>query len=166
MLLEMQNISEIIEQYFPIKDKNFRIRPAQTGDFQKGHVSLLAQLTEVGEYGPDEYQEFLDYIEKRRCTYYLIVVEDIDSKRIVGSGTLLIEQKLIHKLGRVGHIEDIVVDKEYRGFGLGKLIIQNLKTKAKGMACYKMLLDCDRDNVGFYKRCEFIENGVEMRNNL
>ena len=166
MRLEMQNMSEIKEQYYNIKEKNLRIRRIKIGDFQKGHITLLSQLTEVGEIGHEEYQEFLNYIQKRNSTHYIIVIEDIDTKRIVGSGTLIIEQKLIHNLGRVGHIEDIVIDKSYRGFGLGKLIIQHLKDKADGMACYKILLNCNRENVGFYNKCGFNEKDVGMRCNL
>ena len=30
----------------------------------------------------------------------------------VGMGTLLLEKKIIHNLGIVGHIEDIIIDKK------------------------------------------------------
>ena len=37
---------------------------------------------------------------------------------IIGSTTLLIEQKFIHDGGKVGHIEDVVTRKGYEGFGI------------------------------------------------
>ena len=45
---------------------------------------------------------------------------DPDNQRIVGTGTLLIERKVIHSCGLVGHIEDVVVHSDYRGLSLGK----------------------------------------------
>ena len=44
--------------------------------------------------------------------------------KIVGSTTLLIETKFIHNGGKVGHIEDVVVDKEHQGKGIGEKIIK------------------------------------------
>ena len=35
--------------------------------------------------------------------------------RIVGAGTLLIEQKFIRSTGFAGHLEDVVVDSAIRG---------------------------------------------------
>ena len=38
-----------------------------------------------------------------------------ENGKIIGSTTLFIEQKFIHNGGKVGHIEDVVVSKEYEG---------------------------------------------------
>ena len=43
----------------------------------------------------------------------------VDNNKIVGSTTLFIEQKFIHDGGLVGHIEDVVVRKDYEGRGIG-----------------------------------------------
>ena len=47
--------------------------------------------------------------------YYILVIEDLASKRVIGAGSLIIERKFIRDLGLCGHIEDIVVDATYRG---------------------------------------------------
>ena len=52
--------------------------------------------------------------------YFVILIEDLQKKKIVAAGTLMIEYKFIHNCGHIGHIEDIVVDKEERGKNLGK----------------------------------------------
>ena len=49
-----------------------------------------------------------------------------DNGKIVGSTTLLIEQKFIHKGGYVGHIEDVVVSKEFEGRGIGIKLVTSL----------------------------------------
>jgi glucosamine-phosphate N-acetyltransferase len=88
-------------------------------------------------------------------------ISPIEAK-IIGTATLLIEPKLIHNISKVGHIEDVVVDKNYRSHGIGKLMLDNLKNKAELMDCYKVILDCDEKNVGFYVKCGFKTKGVEM----
>ena len=49
------------------------------------------------------------------------MIEDVLKKHIAAAGTLLIELKFLRGGGLVGHIEDIVTDKNYRGKNLGKL---------------------------------------------
>ena len=43
--------------------------------------------------------------------YKIIVVEEKKTQRIVGAGSIIIEMKFLRSLGKVGHIEDIVVDQ-------------------------------------------------------
>jgi glucosamine-phosphate N-acetyltransferase len=42
--------------------------------------------------------------------------------------------------GKVGHIEDIVTHKEYRGMKLGLRVIDTLKYIGKETGCYKSKL--------------------------
>ena len=76
--------------------------------------------------------------QKSTQTSLVIVIEDISKGLIVGSGTLALEQKFIHSCSMVGHIEDIVVRKEYQKCGLGFEIIESLKAigKDKGFVDY------------------------------
>ena len=62
------------------------------------------------------------------------MIEDLNTNRVVATATLLVERKFVHEGGmvrelllwiradcvQVGHIEDVVVDKEMRGHDLGK----------------------------------------------
>ena len=56
-------------------------------------------------------------------------------------------------LGKVAHIEDVVVDKSMRGYGLGKKLIEVAIKECQD--CYKIILDCSDENVEFYKKCRF-----------
>ena len=49
------------------------------------------------------------------------------ANKVVATGTIYIEYKFIHQVGKVGHIEDMVVDSDYRNKGLGTMIVENLK---------------------------------------
>ena len=46
----------------------------------------------------------------------------------------------IHNLGLVGHIEDIVVNKDQQGMKLGLRIIEALDYIAEKVGCYKVSL--------------------------
>ena len=75
-----------------------------------------------------------------------------ENGKIVGSTTLLIEQKFIHNGGRVGHIEDVVVSKEFEGRGIGIKLVTSLLKKAEEMKCYKTILDCEEKLIPFYEK--------------
>lgn len=83
---------------------------------------------------------------------------------VVGYGTLLIEAKI--RGGRLGHIEDIVVSRSMRGNGLGLQIIARLQVMAAELNCYKVILNCDQQNVGFYEKCGLEASGVSMQRML
>jgi len=123
-------------------------------------LNLLSQLTIVCDI--ENQEDILNQITQQNITIY--VIEDNNS--ILGISSILIEQKFIHNGGRVGHIEDVVVDKKSRGLGVGKMLIEKCVEKAKQEGCYKVILDCDRKNVGFYTKCGFHEKGICMRLDL
>ena len=59
-------------------------------------------------------------------------------------------------------LKDVVCDKAVRGKGLGKKIILAAVGLAHKCGCYKVILDCEESNVGFYEKCGFSRKGVEM----
>jgi ribosomal protein S18 acetylase RimI-like enzyme len=85
---------------------------------------------------------------------------------IIGTGSVLIENKIIHELGSVAHIEDIVIDSEYRGMGLASVLMNELIKLSKMNNCYKIILDASNDVKPFYKKLGFKDNATNMRLNL
>ena len=83
---------------------------------------------------------------------------------IVGVASLYIIEKLTRKMGL---IEDVAVDSNYRGKGIGIKLIQNLTSKAKNMGCDKIVLNSSKDNISFYEKSGFKVNEIQMvlRNN-
>ena len=94
--------------------------------------------------------------------YKIIVIEDLRKGRIIGAGSVFFEHKFVASIGLCAHIEDIVVDKSYRGKNLGRRIIDLLKAIAQVNGCYKIILDCADYNVPFYVKCGFFQRGNEM----
>ena len=76
---------------------------------------------------------------------------------------MLIEPKFIHQGGLVGHIEDVVVDKNYQGKKIGEKIMKYLLEIAQKRGCYKTILDCTDDVKKFYEKLGFKLTANEMR---
>ena len=83
---------------------------------------------------------------------------------IVGVASLHIIEKLTRKMGL---IEDVAVDSNHRGKGIGIKLIQNLTSEAKNMGCDKIVLNSSKDNISFYEKSGFKVNEIQMvlRNN-
>ena len=148
-------------KYYTIKDETFLIRPINRQDIDENYFRLLGQLTHVDLEKMDEHQTTCFYNNLGQ-NHQLHVIEDCSTGSIVATGTIFVEQKLLRNYGRVGHIEDIVVGEEYRGYGLGKIMIEYLTKIGKELKCYKCILDCDDKNMVFYEKCGYVRKGVEM----
>lgn len=68
----------------------------------------------------------------------------------------------IHNLGIIGHIEDISINADHQGKGFGKLLINTLDNIAVNVGCYKTILDCSEQNIGFYEKCGYTKMGRNM----
>ena len=93
----------------------------------------------------------------------ITIVAELDDT-IIGVASLYIIQKLTRKMGL---IEDVAVEYEKRGQGVGKLLIKNLIKKANLQGCNKIILHSSQDNVSFYEKIGFKVNEKQMilRNN-
>jgi glucosamine-phosphate N-acetyltransferase len=74
--------------------------------------------------------------------------------RIVASGTIVLERKFLRSAGTIGHIEDIAVSKAMQGRKLGLRVINTLEAVGAAMGCYKIILDCSKDNIRESQRAE------------
>ncbi len=141
--------------------EDYELRKLESKDYSSQYFALLRQLTSCNEKKISE-QFFVDFVESLSSHHQIWLIIQKSTKRIVGTGTLWIEQKIIHDMGKVGHIEDIVIDSMCRGVGLGEWLVRHLKEIALQMRCYKVILNCTEDRKGFYQRCGFGQNGIMM----
>lgn len=140
-------------------DKKFILRYLNFKDIDENYFKLLNQLTDVDFDNITEEKNF-NFFQKLNDSHMIIVIEH--ENKIIGSGTILIEEKLIRSYGRVSHIEDIVIDNEFRNYGLGKELLNTLIEMSKNKGCYKCILDCKDELEDFYKKCNFKKKGVQM----
>jgi glucosamine-phosphate N-acetyltransferase len=150
-----------IEKYHMIKNETFWMRPITRNDLNESYYKLLGQLTKIDPETMDSNRSDTFFRDLGQ-THQIHVIEHCKTNKVVATGTLFVEQKLIRNYGKVGHIEDIVVDEAYRGYGLGKIMIKNLSDIGKDLQCYKCILDCDDKHTGFYEKCGYIRKGAEM----
>jgi glucosamine-phosphate N-acetyltransferase len=128
------------------------------------YLSLLSQLSDCPIISDIDFVNKIKNISAIDGTIFILFFGDIkdDNFRIVASGTILIEPKIIHN-SSVGHIEDVVVDNNFRGHGLAKNILNRLKKYAfNHKNVYKVILDCDEELVQFYNKNDFKVKGVQM----
>lgn len=113
-------------------------------------------------FSESQFLEHLAKLEKKDC--YIYVIEEMDSSNnlLVAAATLIVEDKFIYDLCKLAHIEDVIVDTNYRKHGYGKSIVNHLVNRAKNLGCYKITLDCADENVGFYSACQFEKRGNQM----
>ena len=95
------------------------VREIRVEDYKK-YLKLLSQLTTTGNFTKEMFVERVDEI-KNNPYLHIRVIEDINTKELIASGTIYIEPKLIHNCSSVGHIEDIVIDHKFRGKSLADI---------------------------------------------
>ena len=140
--------------------EKIEIREIGEGDIEKGFLETLDFLRNASGLDKNKTKEILKKI-KQNPDHIIHVA--IDDKKIVGSTTLFIEQKFIHDGGLVGHIEDVVVRKDYEGQGIGMKLVISLLDVAKQRKCYKTILNCEDNLRPFYEKIGFKKATNEMR---
>ena len=137
-----------------------KIREIEEDDLENGFLETLDFLRNTSGLDKNNAKEILKKI-KQNPNHVIYVA--IDDKKIIGSTTLLIEQKFIHDGGLVGHIEDVVVRKDYERKGIGIKLVTSMLERAKEKNCYKTILDCKDDVKQFYERIGFKRESNCMR---
>ena len=137
-----------------------KIREIEKRDLDNGFLESLDSLRLASDLNLDKAKEVFDKIKSN--PNHKIFVARIGEK-IVGSATLLIEPKFIHKGGLVGHIEDVVIVKKFQRKGIGKNLIRISLDYARNNGCYKTILDCTDDVKPFYEKMGFKKHSNLMR---
>ena len=122
------------------------IRKLDKKDYKK-FIELTNEFRPIGlDITQEKFNEIYDIIFSNSIIFVLIL-----NNKIVGSAKLIIEQKFIHKLAKYGHIEDVIISNDYRGQGLGKLLIKNIVNYCKNNQFYKIILTCKDSLISFYQ---------------
>ncbi|XP_044483100.1 glucosamine 6-phosphate N-acetyltransferase-like isoform X2 [Mangifera indica] len=154
-LTRMQNTN------LPNEGNKFQVRKLEITDKGKGFIELLQQLSVCDSVSDKQFEERFQELSAYGDNHIVCVIED-HSGKIIATGSMFIEKKFLRNCGKVGHIEDVVIDAGARGMQLGKKIIKFLTNHAHEMGCYKVILDCSVDNKAFYEKCGFKEKEIQM----
>jgi glucosamine-phosphate N-acetyltransferase len=140
------------------------IREAKPEDL-KQILDLLHQLSSLTEedlrISKTKFKKILREIITDK-NHIICVYES--EQRLLGTATLVVQLNLSHGGRPYAHIENVVTDKDFRGNGVGKEMVDYLIKMADERDCYKSILNCEEKNIPFYEKCRFHLTGeVEMR---
>ena len=120
-------------------------------------INLLSQLTICPNLDQETYNNIINNLPHNHNIFV------VDYNNIpIGIGTIIIEQKIIHNGKCVAHIEDIVVDKNYRNNKIGNILLKFLINEAKQSNCYKIILNCNDNTKKFYEKNNFKKTNYQM----
>jgi glucosamine-phosphate N-acetyltransferase len=125
----------------------------------KGNLNgLLETLKEVWTINDITEESLNNWVQNDNHMVVAVLNDEI-----VGTATLHIQKKLIRNGGVAGLIEDVAVRENLRGQNIGQLLIQKILEKARNLNCYKVILSCFPERVGFYERNGFFQESILMR---
>jgi len=136
-----------------------KTKPVKIQDYQK----IIDMLQSISDFIPrdedlnDVWEAFISQDNLNGFSFFL-------DNELVGYGSVFYEIKI--RGGKAGHIEDIVVNENARGNKIGQFIIDYLVKEALKNNCYKVSLSCKENNIGFYEKCGFVQNGITMQRKL
>jgi glucosamine-phosphate N-acetyltransferase len=137
------------------------IRELTGQDLTERFLETLASLSEVKLSVEEAARVF-----QRRLRAGIRTFIALHHDEIVGTVSLLIEQKFIHHGGRAGHIEDVAVHHDHQRQGIGSRLVAYATEEARKAGCYKVLLNCFDDRVPFYAKLGYQTRDRGMRLDL
>jgi glucosamine-phosphate N-acetyltransferase len=140
----------------------FQENKNQIEEIIQQYTILLSQLTETTILTKEEFMTNLSKITSMGCIYVCYCKSSENKICIIGTGTIIIEPKLIRNGRNVGHIEDIVVDEKFRSMGVAKHILEKLSSFGNQNNCYKIILDANQKLCSFYEKTGFTNHGIQM----
>jgi glucosamine-phosphate N-acetyltransferase len=143
-----KNIAIPVKRY-----RNYSIREIVPEDMKSGRFLSVLENLSVKVVSARRSEEIFREIESNPLHKVFVAVR---KNIVIGSTSLLVEPKFIYAGGRVGHIEDVVVSKDYAKTGIGSNLIRfTVGVARKLYKCKKLILDCSDENMRFYERLGF-----------
>ncbi|MEY2340521.1 N-acetyltransferase family protein [Acidithiobacillus sp. IBUN Pt1247-S3] len=144
-----------------------QIRPAQTDDLP-AILQLYAQpgMDDGSVLELAEAEEIIARIA-HYPNYRIFVAVDHDT--VIGSYALLIMDNLAHRGTPSAIVEDVVVDPQRQGLGIGKQMMAHAMEMAREAGCYKLMLSSNAKREAahaFYESIGFSRHGYSFRVDL
>ncbi|MCG7871224.1 MAG: GNAT family N-acetyltransferase [Candidatus Thiodiazotropha lotti] len=135
-------------------NSRFTISSVERSDFDK-MVDLLRQLFSIEadfNVDPDKQRRGLELLQASETAEIFVVRSD--GQEIVAMATLQLVVSTAEG-GLVAWMEDVVVDADHRGQGVGALLLSHIKRWLENRGIKRVQLVADRDNrlaLDFYKK--------------
>lgn len=152
-----------------MKEERVRIRYAKATD-TNDIIELLQQLDRPSprdRYQKRKFRVIINYYTNVTKREHSILLATIGSK-IIGLVSFVLLERLNQPLMEFW-IPELVVSKEYRNQGTGKLLIQKCESIAKRKKCYRIRLVSRNDRIdshNFYKKIGFQQIALAFEKRL
>ena len=141
-------------------------RELQQSDLSS-YIELLTELDQEHVLSLEAGKELLNKIKSYPFyKVYLFINEDGE---IIGTCSLLICDNFGHGGAKFAIVENVVVHAAHKKLGIGKMMMELVKTIAAEEGCYKLMLSSNESRTGahaFYDSLGFIRHGKSYRTEL
>ena len=136
---------------------NIIINNLEKNDFQN-YLHLMNQFRPINKEISNEL--FCELYDKIFLSSEIYVARL--NNNIIGSIKVFYEQKFINNCALYAHIEDVIVDENYRHLKIGSQLLDYVKKKAIEKDCFKCTLVCSDEVSKFYVNNQFEKRGINM----
>lgn len=142
---------------------DIQIRKLEISDHIE-YISLMKQFRPIDvEIDFTRFKQMYNYMFQNSEIYVAVAIDTITQNTvIVGSITVIYEQKFINDCALYAHIEDVIVDEMHRNLKIGSKLLEYAKQQAIKKNCFKCTLVCSESTSPFYQINEFEHRGVCM----
>lgn len=145
--------------------ENIKFRKAKISDFDVildlvsqlwDTESIISDILNKDYYKTEKAKEHLLKDIKSKKLMFIVAVLD---KKVIGmaDGYILKEENAYNK--KIAHLDRLVVDKNYRGKGIGKELIEEFSARMKKKGCNYVKLNAFEENLPAVK-C-YLNNGFK-----
>jgi len=138
------------------------IETLQAKHMNMGFLDVLEELTDVDLTPTEAIRAHSNLMVRMNGTIFVALEEN----QVIGTISIHILPKFVHRLGFVGLIEDVVVLESHRNKGIGQALMHSAKVFIAAQGCYKIILNCSLNNIPFYEQCGFHVGEYQMRMDL
>jgi GNAT superfamily N-acetyltransferase len=127
-------------------------------------AALAALLQQLAPQEPRPDAKLLALRLTELPTNCAVLVAERDGK-LLGTCTLNLIEHLAHNFARSAVLEDVVVDADARGLGVGRALMGKAVERARSWGCYKLALSSNQSREAahrFYAELGFKPHGISL----
>jgi len=128
------------------------MRDMHLEDLTTGFHNVLSQLRMYSIKPADAQRIFKERQFRGVCTIVLMQPQHDGTELCIGTASMVFVKKFY---GQCGFLVGVVVDKAYRNKAYGLALVNYLIKIASSKGCYKVILNCDPELEGFYRKLQF-----------
>ena len=124
-------------------------------------VLTMNRLTKIGDLDIAKAKKILSKINKQN--WHIWVAVDDNTKEVIWTIKLQIEQKFQYEWSLSANIEEVVTRDWYDGIWIWSALVVNAIEFAKQKKVYKIILACDEKLIPFYEKFSFQKKEHTMK---